>query len=69
MTHSEKIGLETIATCVGCITHSEHGLPAPFKFHLTLNFTPNDPNMPTINKIVPEMDLAFQKPLETICHT
>ena len=25
--------------------------------------------MPTINKIVPEMDLACRKHLETICHT
>ena len=64
-----KIGLETIAICVGCITHSEHDLPVSFKFNLTLNFTPNDPDMPTINKIVPEIDLACQKPLETICHT
>ena len=67
MTYSEKIGLETIAICVGSITHSEHDLPVPFKFSLTLNF--NDPNMPTINKIVPEMDLECQKHLEIISHT
>ena len=36
MTHSEEIGLETIAICVGSITHSEHDLPVPFKFNLTL---------------------------------
>ena len=38
--HSEKIRLETIAICVGCITHSEHDLAVPFQFNLTLNFTP-----------------------------
>ena len=40
------------------LTHSEHNMPAPFKFTLTLTF---NPNMRTINKIVPENGLGMQK--------
>ena len=35
-----------------------------FQFTLTLTFTPNNVNMPTINVIVLEMDLACRKHMQ-----